>query len=126
MSHFFLLTPRTAGFVLRLHLFRSTHAMLFAGGFALQWSPIQPGLLLGADLQGAVQLWDVQGGTTSSSGSPVRVRERLQGAYSGAYVAELVLALSKQIGLLIIYNISLQYVFHKVLPAHRGTGTCSS
>eukprot|EP00775_Hariotina_reticulata_P006055 gene6055-6293_t len=45
---------------------------MFAGGFALQWSPTQPGLLLGADLKGGVQLWDLQGGGSSTSVQPVQ------------------------------------------------------
>jgi hypothetical protein len=43
-----------------------------AGGFALEWNPVLPGLLLAADVRGGVQLYDVQrGGSSSSSSSGV-------------------------------------------------------
>jgi hypothetical protein len=40
-----------------------------AGGFGLEFNPVKPGLLLGADLQGGVQLWDVGHLSSSSGGS---------------------------------------------------------
>jgi hypothetical protein len=40
-----------------------------AGGYALEWNPSVPGLLLAADVGGGVQLYDVQRGSSSSSSS---------------------------------------------------------
>jgi WD40 repeat protein len=40
-----------------------------AGGYALEWNPTVPGLLLAADISGGVQLYDVQRGSSSSSSS---------------------------------------------------------
>ncbi|KAF6258744.1 WD40-repeat-containing domain protein [Scenedesmus sp. NREL 46B-D3] len=38
-----------------------------AGGYALEWNPEQPGLLLAADVAGGMQLYDVQRGSRRSS-----------------------------------------------------------
>jgi hypothetical protein len=56
-----------------------------AGGYALEWNPVLPGLLLAADVAGGVQLYDLQRGSSSSSSSsgsgqpqiqPLQVGER--------------------------------------------------
>lgn len=38
-----------------------------AGGFGLEWNPVHEGLLLGADVQGSVQIWDVGSSSSSST-----------------------------------------------------------
>lgn len=56
-----------------------------AGGFGLEWNPVEPWLLLGADLQGGVQLWDVEAyssGSSSGSGSGSRGGGPLSGRRS--------------------------------------------
>jgi hypothetical protein len=50
-----------------------------AGGYALEWNPGVPGLLLAADVGGGVQLYDVERGSSSNSSGQAEIQPQQVG-----------------------------------------------